>query len=116
MRALRFVGLLATLVLAMNSCATPAEADTPGPQGPAGPQGATGPTGPAGAVGPTGAQGPAGPAGVSGYEIVTKSVTIDAGPNLTSTVFVSCPTGKKPIGGGVSQTTSPGMTMVGSYP
>ena len=78
-----------------------------GPQGPAGPAGPTGPTGPqgpagpAGPTGPTGPQGPTGPAGppgVSGYEIVEATFDVPAGGFVRNSV--SCPAGKKVLGGG----------------
>lgn len=100
---------LVLFALAAN-CASPVEAGEPGPQGP------PGPPGPAGPQGPIGPQGPAGAAGVSGYEVVTKSVTVDAGPGFNTELTVSCPTGKKPIGGGVSQSTVPPLVVYGSYP
>jgi hypothetical protein len=101
----------------LSSCSSePLTAQTPGPQGPIGPQGPPGPQGPQGPTGPQGPQGAAGLNGVSGYEVVTKSATISAGPNSNSDMIVGCPTGKRPIGGGVRQNTVPAATMYGSYP
>ncbi len=63
-----------------------------------GDQGLEGPQGPQGA---TGLQGPQGPSGLSGYEII-----VGAGKNLATLegfdVTVSCPAGKRPLGGGYS--------------
>ena len=79
-------------------------AGPPGPPGPTGPQGATGPAGPQGATGPagpTGPQGPAGPQGppgLSGYEMVEATFVVPAGGFVRDTV--SCPSGKKVLGGG----------------
>jgi hypothetical protein len=57
-----------------------------------------GPPGPAGAPGPPGPAGAAGAPGLSGVQIVTASTeTGDAGVKF---VTVTCPTGKKVIGGG----------------
>lgn len=84
-----------------------------------GPQGPPGPTGPAGAVGPagqTGLQGPAGASGVSGYEVIKTTASLGAGPNLNTDLIVSCPAGKKPVGGGVEQSTVPAATVYGLYP
>jgi hypothetical protein len=78
-----------------------------GDPGPAGPQGAVGPQGPAGAdgasgpqgeVGPAGPQGNVGPAGISGYEIVSDASAFDS--TSYKAFSVSCPAGKKAIGGG----------------
>src|SRR6188508_1381559 len=44
------------------------------------------------------AQGPAGPAGVSGYQRVTGQSDLNSDPEKS--LYVGCPTGKKPIGGG----------------
>lgn len=67
-------------------------------------------TGPAGATGATGPQGPAGVAGssgITGYEIVYQATsnTIIPAWEWFSWV-VPCPTGKRPLGGGGSTTTS----------
>lgn len=88
-----------------------------GPQGPQGAVGATGPQGPQGAAGATGPQGPAGVdgvagptgatgatgatgSGVSGYQVVSVLVNYAAGASGGFQV-VSCPSGKKVVGGGV---------------
>ncbi len=72
-----------------------------GTNGVAGPTGATGPsggaTGATGLTGPSGATGPAGTNGVSGYQVVTKSGTAPHGSVVTD--FVTCPSGKHPVGG-----------------
>jgi hypothetical protein len=73
-----------------------------GPQGAPGLNGAQGPQGPVGPQGATGATGAQGPSGISGYEIVsqtTKSVTLAAAGGF-QTFYVSCPAGKKVLGGG----------------
>jgi hypothetical protein len=75
----------------------------PQARGPQGPRGQTGATGRRGAAGPRGAQGAA---GVSGYEIVTSAPENVAVPNsgasrgLSAVQTVSCPSGKRVIGGG----------------
>lgn len=83
----------------------------PGPQGPAGPAGAAGadgrpgpmgPIGPAGPQGPqgmTGSPGPAGAPGISDYQTVMLNASNPSGAHA------SCPSGKRPIGGGVTQTS-----------
>lgn len=68
-----------------------------GPQGPKGDTGAAGATGPPGAKGDTGAQGAP---GVSGYERVM-SATLANPAGAQSTNAVSCPAGKRVLGGGV---------------
>jgi hypothetical protein len=71
-----------------------------GVQGPAGPQGEQGPAGPAGP------QGPAGASGVSGWELVRIDFFVPPGagdlPGTAQDVTVSCPSGKKVLGGGVT--------------
>ena len=63
------------------------------------------PGGPAGQSGPPG---PAGPAGVSGYEVVEESKATPLEAQIgTTELSVSCPDGKRPIGGGVSAVVSP---------
>ena len=63
--------------------------------GPAGPQGPAGPAGPQGAAGPAG---PQGSPGVSGVQIVTADSADNSVP--FKPVDVSCPGGKKVLGGG----------------
>jgi hypothetical protein len=83
---------------------------------PRGPQGTRGPQGPKGLKGPkgaTGARGPAGPAGVSGYEVVSqtfKEVPVEdseSGRGLSEVKTVSCPAGKRLLGGGANLGTNP---------
>ena len=92
------------------------------PAGPQGPKGDTGPSGPKGAQGPQGlqgAQGPAGPAGpqgpvgISGYQQVFSVGTVYAGETAEKTV--TCPTGKKPLGGGV-WTDEPYVRTIYAFP
>jgi Collagen triple helix repeat (20 copies) len=86
-----------------------------GPQGPRGPQGAKGQKGQRGekgAKGDTGARGPAGVNGVSGYEVVNqtfKEVFIENSGGmrgLSEVKTVSCPAGKRAIGGGTNLGTN----------
>jgi collagen triple helix repeat protein len=77
------------------------------PHGPAGPQGPRGPKGSKGAKGDKGATGAKGAAGVSGYEVVNQTFKEVAVQNsggglrgLSEVKTVSCPTGKRVIGGG----------------
>ncbi len=72
-----------------------------GAQGPEGPQGPTGATGPQGPQGPTGATGPQGPPGISGYEVVQYVGPLTSIlPFSPAGLFLSCPSGKKVLGGG----------------
>ena len=71
-----------------------------GPQGVAGPTGATGPQGQTGPQGMTGAQGPQGNPGVSGWQLLEKAVSVN--PNSTTGLWIDCPAGKVPFGGGFS--------------
>jgi len=65
--------------------------------------GPTGLTGESGATGPTGATGATGPSGVSGYEIVSHTTTDTTSSGGVNGFFsVSCPQGKKAVGGGGS--------------
>jgi hypothetical protein len=78
-----------------------------GPQGPPGPKGDTGAQGSPGSVGATGATGPTGaqgPPGLSGYEVVTRTQTFEIAPPHHVSVEAPCPTGKRPLGGGVDLT------------
>lgn len=79
------------------------------PPGSAGPRGATGPKGPAGLKGPKGEKGDKGApgaSGVSGYEVVSQAfkevfVQNSGGMRgLSEVKTVSCPAGKRVIGGG----------------
>jgi hypothetical protein len=71
-----------------------------------GPQGIQGIQGPKGDKGDTGAQGTQGSPGVSGYEVVSNEFFLPAVPaNFPQQLFglsVSCPQGKRPMGGGVT--------------
>jgi len=88
----------------------------PGAVGPVGPIGPTGPTGPQGvqgvqgARGPTGLTGPQGPNGVSGYQIVS------AGPFGAGAHSVSCPSGKRAVGGGYFNYDGSSLTARGNRP
>ena len=89
----------------------PAGTGTTGPQGPTGARGATGPQGPQGTTGPrgtTGPQGPQGTAGVSGYTVSTNGATVGAFSTIHGSAF--CPTGTRPLGGGIN------ITSLGSNP
>jgi hypothetical protein len=82
------------------------EKGAPGPAGPQGDRGAPGPTGLAGPkgdtgpAGPTGSTGPRGPSGVSGWEYVVEAYALPA--YRVVEWDVACPSGKKALGGGVS--------------
>jgi hypothetical protein len=82
-----------------------------------GPQGARGPKGATGARGKTGARGPAGNASVAGYETVSQTFADLAVPNsgtasgLSNVVTVSCPGGKRVLGGGANLGTDPEQTV-----
>jgi hypothetical protein len=82
-----------------------------GSQGPQGVQGLRGFMGPQGLQGPQGAAGPQGAPGVSGYQIVWTHHDVSGWQ--TGITQVLCPTGKVPLGGGVS---TPGMTVERSAP
>lgn len=74
------------------------------------------PQGPKGDRGDKGDKGDQGAPGVSGYEIVTQPTTATT---TLFTVSVSCPAGKKALGGGVNSNTwslSSGPYVVSSYP
>ena len=103
----------------------------PGPAGPAGPAGTAGPMGPRGetgakgdrgATGPQGlpgAQGPAGPtgpSGISGWQYVAKRMWSDLSSNKWISDTVTCPSGKKALGGGVSSTDPYYMRVLQSAP
>src|SRR5579859_710065 len=82
-------------MLSWNQSGPKGDPGAPGAQGPAGPQGAPG------AAGPAGPAGPAGSAGVSGYQQVVESINNFTLAGETESVHVlSCPAGKKAIGGG----------------
>lgn len=71
---------------------------------PAGPQGAQGPQGPQGAKGDTGAKGDPGTPGISGLERIESAVVSGGGSHIAT---VSCPAGKKALGGGYSTGGAP---------
>jgi hypothetical protein len=85
----------------------------PGPAGPQGPKGPKGQKGDKGPKGDTGAKGAPGANGVSGYEVVSqtfKEVFIENSGTprgLSEVKTVSCPTGKRVIGGGSDLGTNP---------
>jgi Collagen triple helix repeat (20 copies) len=68
-----------------------------GVQGPKGDTGLQGPQGPKGDIGPQGVQGPPGPD--PGFQQVT-GADVDIPPFGSQGVFVACPSGKRPVGGG----------------
>jgi hypothetical protein len=82
------------------------------PQGPAGAKGAKGARG---AKGERGARGERGPAGVSGYEVVSQAfpgVFIENSGGmrgLSEVKTVTCPAGKRVLGGGTDLGTNPGQ-------
>jgi hypothetical protein len=101
-----------------------------GPVGPTGPQGPTGiqglkgdqgikgqqgVAGAQGPVGPQGPQGPAGASGISGRELVQASTTVTIQSGGTSGNFVTCPSIKKPLGGGCESSNSNVVSYYG-YP
>jgi hypothetical protein len=67
--------------------------------GPPGPQGEQGPPGPQGEQGPPG---PQGEPGISGYQRVSEGFADSLAPNQVFLGNVSCPDGKKVLGGGFS--------------
>jgi hypothetical protein len=79
------------------------------------PEGPRGPRGPRGDKGKTGAQGQPGPSGISGYEIVDETFTDVFAPEssgtrgLSAVQTVSCPAGKRVIGGGADLGTNAGQ-------
>ncbi len=85
----------------------------PGPAGPQGPKGPKGQKGDKGPKGDAGAKGAPGANGVSGYEIVSqtfKEVFIENSGSprgLSEVKTVSCPAGKRVIGGGSDLGTNP---------
>jgi hypothetical protein len=85
---------------------------------PAGPQGQNGDTGEKGAPGEKGEKGDAGTPGApgtSGYEVVSgPDLAVNAGASAAQTV--SCPAGKKVVGGGYEVGSSLGVTLNRSSP
>jgi hypothetical protein len=85
---------------------------------PSGAQGAPGPPGPAGPQGPAGLQGPTGPAGASGdLDLVyVRTGPLGADPGVT-TLYLFCPDGLSPTGGGLAATGSDTvLSMHSSFP
>jgi hypothetical protein len=83
-----------------------------GPEGPAGPAGAQGPVGP---LGPAGPAGPHGAPGLAGVVIATMLSAIDS--NTSKVVDVSCPVGKRVVGGGAHlQGGGVSVALAASYP
>ena len=90
-----------------------AKGDT-GAKGDRGPKGDKGDKGATGTTGATGPAGPAGPPGLSGYTIVSKTVTSTTGVLSAS---VNCPSGKRALGGGGGTATpGAGVTVRNSFP
>jgi hypothetical protein len=69
-------------------------------EGPAGPKGDPGAQGARGEPGPRGPAGPTGQGGISGYQIVETSRTIGNAFSGLERVMVTCPGGKRALGGG----------------
>jgi hypothetical protein len=68
-----------------------------------------------GAVGPVGPMGPAGPVGVSGEQLVTADSSTNS--NTVKSQSVSCPSGKKVLGGGAAvNTTSNSLAITRTSP
>jgi len=86
-----------------------------GPQGPKGTQGAKGAKGDKGQKGDKGDKGATGAPGVSGYEVVNQTFTevfienSGSPRGLSEVKTVSCPAGKRVIGGGTDLGTNPGQ-------
>jgi hypothetical protein len=102
---------LGTTKLTQNALATlgrtPSSAGPQGPKGDKGEQGGLGPAGPKGDPGPTGPAGPAGPqgpSGISGWGYVNAPMAVPTG--AIRSWSADCPNGKRPLGGGVSTTSS----------
>jgi Collagen triple helix repeat (20 copies) len=89
----------------------------PGAKGAKGDKGATGSRGPDGAKGATGPKGPEGAPGLSGYEVVNQTFTgipvenSSSSRGLSAIETVSCPAGKRVIGGGADLGTSPSQKV-----
>jgi hypothetical protein len=74
-----------------------------------------GAVGPAGPAGPAGRTGPAGPVGVSAEQLVTADSSTNS--NTVKSQSVSCPSGKKVVGGGAAvSTTSNSLAITRSFP
>jgi len=81
----------------------PASVGSVGPQGPKGDSGAQGPAGPAGPrgyQGLPGREGARGSSGISGWQFVTEGFSIKT--DRATGAQVTCPNGKKVLGGGVA--------------
>jgi hypothetical protein len=73
------------------------------------------PAGPRGPVGPVGPAGPAGPAGLTGAERV--EATSPSNSTTTRAMSITCPTGKRLLGGGVRlNPVLPQLAVQQSYP
>jgi hypothetical protein len=74
------------------------------------------PAGPVGPPGPAGPAGPAGPPGLSGLERVEFTLT-PANSNPSKTAAMTCPSGKRLLGGGARvNPVLPQVAIVSSYP
>jgi hypothetical protein len=74
-----------------------------------------GAVGPAGPAGPAGRAGPTGPVGVSAEQLVTADSSTNS--NTVKSQSVSCPSGKKVLGGGAAvSTTSNSLAITRSFP
>lgn len=124
-RASTLTGAPGTIPVVGQNGKLPASIGAVGPQGPQGPKGDKGHKGDTGPAGPTGLDGPAGPAGptgpigppgISGYQLVTGGVESDT--SLFHSKTISCPAGKKPLGGGgfVNGVNGGGPWLVASAP
>lgn len=68
------------------------------------------PAGPVGPAGPTGPAGPAGPAGLTGVERVELTSVNNSTPSRTAAI--TCPAGKRLIGGGARLNPTPPLPQV----
>jgi len=82
-----------------------------GQVGPTGPAGPLGPTGPMGVTGPVGATGPQGAPGASELQTVS-AASVNNNVGGLKEVTVSCPSGKKVVGGGAQIQSSPGGAYI----
>ena len=85
------------------------------PSGAQGPQGPKGDPGTKGDKGDPGAKGDKGDAGTSGYELVN-GADVNVANGATSAFSATCPTGKKPVGGGYDVASSTGIELNRSGP
>jgi len=81
-----------------------------GQQGPKGDPGLPGEKGPQGDKGEKGDKGDKGDPGTSGYEVVTGPVS-NLANGATAQPIVLCPAGKKPVGGGMTTSSSTGLII-----